>query len=178
MKKYFTSSVLMAATLLWACNDFLDIKPKGSLIESSLYTKEGIESLLIGTYAILDGTSNGYGNFQAMSDWPAASSNWIYGSITGGDAHKGSDPFDVEDINPIEIYEVLPTSDFLNQKWRAVYEGVARANEVLKILPNVTALTSKDITRIQAEAKVLRGIFHFEARKMWEMVPYVDELAD
>jgi len=178
MKKYFTSSVLVAATVLWACNDFLDIKPEGSLIESSLYTKEGIESLLIGTYAILDGTSNGYGNFQATSDWPAASSNWIYGSITGGDAHKGSERFDVEDINPIETYEVLPTSDFLNQKWRAVYEGVSRANEVLKILPNVTALTSKDSTRIQAEARVLRGIFHFEARKMWEMVPYVDELAD
>ncbi len=178
MKKYFTGLVLMGLTLLWACNDFLDIKPKGSLSESSLYTKEGIESLLIGAYGILDGTSNGYGNFQATSDWPAASSNWIYGSITGGDAHKGSDPFDVVEINPIEIYEALPTSDFLNQKWRAVYEGVSRANEVLKILPNVPELKAKDITRIQAEARVLRGIFHFEARKMWEMVPYVDELAD
>jgi hypothetical protein len=53
MKKNFTSSVLMALTLLWALQRFLDIKPKASLSESSLYTKEGIEALLIGTYAIL-----------------------------------------------------------------------------------------------------------------------------
>ncbi len=180
MKKNFISSVLMGVMLLCACSDFLDIKPKGSLSESSLYTKEGVESLLIGTYAILDGTSNGYGNSKAVSDWPATSSNWIYGSITGGDAHTGSEPSDgaVININPFELYEALPTSDFLNQKWRAVYEGVSRANEVLKILPNVNELSPEDITRIQAEAKVLRGIFHFEAKKMWDMVPYLDEFAD
>ena len=38
------------------------MEPKGRVNESGLATKDGVESLLIGAYAMLDGISNGFGN--------------------------------------------------------------------------------------------------------------------
>ena len=45
------------------------------------------------------------------------------------------------------------------------------------------ALEDDAITQVQADlflrqARVLRGWFHFEAWRMWNMIPYVDEKTD
>ncbi len=178
MKMKYKIFVIIAAVgfLIGCSDDFLDVKPKGSLDVSTLANEKGIDALLIGAYSLLDGTANmGFG-------WEAASSNWVFGSIRGMTANKGTDSGDQPDINPIQTYSEAATNPYINIKWRSVYEAVSRCNSV--ILVTEQALEDGTISAAQAEsftrqARVLRGWFHFEAWRMWDgKVPYVDETTD
>jgi starch-binding outer membrane protein, SusD/RagB family len=153
--------------LLGGCTKkFLNQDTTGLLTEEQAQSKKGAQQFLIGAYAALKG-----------SGWEGGGSNWVYGSIEGGEANKGSDAGDQANIVPIQQYAALPTNSFFNIKWSALYEGVARSNSTIRI---VTKLTDADITeddkkQILAEARFLRGFYHFEAKKMWNKIPFVDE---
>lgn len=171
MKRTLFYAILIALTgaTIYSCSkSFLERKPLGSLDENVLANSKGVEGLLIGAYSLLDG-------FGAGGNWDASGSNWVYGSVVGGDAHKGSDAGDQQDINPMERYEAGATNGYFNNKWGTVYEGVTRCNNVLKVMAKATDITAPDVKRITAEARFLRGHYHLEAKKMWNMVPYVDE---
>lgn len=152
---------------------FLERTPPGVLDITALTNKAGVEGLLVGAYSILDGMMVGGGIF--LGGWTSASSNWVYGSIVAGEAHKGSDAGDQPDVNPIETYTATATNPYFDTKWRIVYEGISRANSVLQIMADATDIAEADRTRIAGEARFLRGHYHFEARKMWNKVPYIDE---
>ncbi len=174
MKKFsYILLVVMGTSITYACSkSFLDREPYGALNDQVLSTKKGVEGLLIGVYSLLDG-------FQSepfIGDaYQSAGSNWVYGSIAGGDAHKGSDPTDQPSILPIETYNADANNQFFDTKWKVVYEGVNRANNVLKIMAQATDLTDAERARIAGEARFLRGHYHLEARKLWGKVPYLDE---
>jgi hypothetical protein len=173
--KYLLITVLAVLALLGACKkDFLDIKPKGSLGEDVLATEKGVNTLLIGAYSMLDGVSSQFG-------WEAASSNWVYGDIRGMVGNKGTDSGDQPDINPLQSFSESSTNPYLNVKWRAVYESVSRCNSAISVAAK--ALAAGTITADQADsftrqARALRGWYHFEAWRMWEKIPYVDEKTD
>ena len=179
MKSILAFAVLMAMSN--ACSDsFLEIPPNGLLDGNVLATEDGIDKLLIASYSMLDGvSSNGFG-------WEAASSNWVYGSIRGMEANKGTDSGDQPDINPIQTFSESATNPYLNVKWRSMYEGIARVNSALTVIP--VALSSGAITAAQADsftkqARTLRGFFHFEAWRMWSKadgsgIVYMDENTD
>ena len=156
-------------------DDFLKVNPKGDLSKSVLANADGIDALLIGAYAMLDGTA-------AWSfGWQAASSNWVFGSIRGLEANKGTDSGDQPDINPIQTFSETATNPYLNVKWRSVYEAVQRCNSVISVAKD--ALESGTIDQAQfdnfvLQARALRGWFHFEAYRMWKKIPYVDEETD
>jgi starch-binding outer membrane protein, SusD/RagB family len=176
MKKFIYSTVCLALAgiITWSCSkSFLERTPQGALDENTLANKKGVEALLIGAYSCLDGFINGGGIF--LGGWPSSGTNWVYGSINGGDAHKGTDAGDQPDINPIEAFTPTSTNGYFDTKWRLVYEGVARANSVIKIMAKATDISADDVKRIAGEARFLRGHYHFEAKKMWNKVPYIDD---
>lgn len=161
---------LSAGSIFVACNDaFLEELPRGVFSENILKNRAGVEGLLVGAYSLLDGVGGPAGN------WEAAGSNWVFGDVTSDDAYKGTDAGDQIEINPIERYEPLPTNGYFNLKWRHVYDGVARSNDVLRLLPEATDIPAEEQKRIAAEARFLRGFYHFEAKRMWNKVPYIDE---
>ena len=176
MKK-IAFSILSLATvgvITWSCSkSFLDRKPLGGLDATTLANKNGVEALLVGAYSVLDGFINGGGIF--LGGWESSGTNWVYGSVVAGDAHKGSDAGDQPDINPIETFTATATNNYFRIKYNLVYEGIARSNSVLKQLAAATDVSDVDAKRITAEARFLRGHYHFEAKKMWNNVPYVDE---
>lgn len=149
--------------------------PKGSLDAQILATKAGVNSLLIGAYAMVDGvSSNGFG-------WESASSNWVFGSIRGMEANKGTDAGDQPDINPIQTYSETPTNPYLSVKWGSVYEGISRTNEALKVLAVAEerkTISAADAESFKKQAKTLRGYYHFEGWRMWNKIPYIDENTD
>lgn len=164
----------MVGIITYSCSkSFLEKRPLGSLDENTLANKKGVEALLVGAYSVLDGFIDGGGIFLGL--WSSSGTNWVYGSVVGGDAHKGSDAGDQPDANPIESFSSTSTNGYYDTKWRIVYEGVARANSVLRIMAKATDISPEDTLRIRAEASFLRGHYHFEAKKMWNMVPYLDE---
>jgi hypothetical protein len=165
--------IAAAACIVYACSkSFLDRDPVGALDDEVLSNKKGVEALLIGAYSLLDG----YQAEPFIGDaYKSAGSNWVYGAIAGGDAHKGSDPTDQPSITPIEQHNPDPNNDYFNVKWKVVYEGVNRANNVLVVMSKATDIEPADVKRITAEARFLRAHYHLDARKIWGKVPYLDE---
>ena len=166
-----TLTVAMLTLVTFACNDkFLDVPATGQLSGAALTSRAGIDGLLIGAYAQL----NARGFSQSASSF-----NWVRGSISGGDANKGSNSGDFNALTPFETYQLLPSSGEVNAKWNAMYEGIARANSVLRALASagsdVTADAKKQLT---AEARFLRGHYYFEMKRSFNMAPYVDETVD
>ncbi len=154
-----------------ACKDsFLNVAPTGQLVNSLLTTPSGLQGLLIGAYAQL----NGRGYSQTASP-----TNWVYGSIMGGDANKGSDPADFNAITPFETYQIAAASAEINARWNALYEGVSRSNSVLRTLTSADAtVTAANKQQISGEARFLRAVYYFDLKRTFNMVPYVDESVD
>ena len=165
--------IFFMAVISDSCNKKLDQPVLGLLEESDIMNSKGVEGLLIGAYALLDGYSGD--TYGQTGWWGSAASNWIYGSICGGEAYKGSEPWDQEQINSIETFKPSATSDYLASKWQAVYGGVQRANDVLRMMRKAKDIKPADTPLIRAEALFLRAHYHFEAIKMWRNVPFVDE---
>lgn len=157
--------------ITFACKDkFLVVQPTGQLAGAQLTSAAGLEGLLLASYAQL----NARGFTQAASSY-----NWVRGSISGGDANKGSNSGDFNALTPYQRYELEPASGQVNDKWRAMYEGIARANAALRTLATADATVSADTKkRITAEARFLRGHYYFELKRDFNMVPYVDETLD
>jgi len=173
---YGIAGVMLAAGVTYACSNFLDIPAQGTVEVASLETKAGVEGSLIAAYRSLDCSSSSAGS------WGCAASNWVWGSVPSGDAHKGSNAGDQQPINDIETFSwaVGEAEGYLNQKWSQAYEGVFRANETLNLLNSVQTLKpleipTSDANSIKGEALFLRAHYHFEAYRMWGHIPYYFE---
>lgn len=161
---------LMTAVLLYACGKgFLNKPPIGTYQPETMANKAGVEGLLIGAYSLLDG-QGGIGG-----SWDAAASNWVWGGVCADDAHKGSDPGDQPDIVSLMTWSESATNSYNLAKWQTCYDGIQRANETIRIMRLAKDLTPDDTIQISAEARFLRGHYHFELKKIYNMVPYVDE---
>jgi len=163
----FASGMMMVAV---SCSDeFLDVAPTGQLAEAQLSSVAGIDASLIAVYSQVNGRGNRLGS----------PSNWVWGSIRGGEANKGTDPGDFTTINPIQRFETNSASGDLGSKWNVAYEGIARANNVLRLLLNPGPdVTPGDVVRLSAQARFLRAHFYFELKRDYGNTPYVDETLD
>ncbi|GAB3913366.1 RagB/SusD family nutrient uptake outer membrane protein [Larkinella knui] len=173
-------AVVAAGLLSDACKDSLEIPAQGALSDQTLATRSGVDALLTGAYAALDGQFNDGSalNLARTNAWEASPSNWVYGSIAGGEAHKGSDGSDQPAIDAIAKFTADPSNGYFNGKWRTVYEGVNRTNSVLRVLAQATDVSDADRTSFTAQARFLRGHYYFELKKMWNKVPWIDETVD
>lgn len=162
-----TSAVMMVAV---SCSDdFLDVAPTGLLGEAQLSTLAGIDAGLIAAYSQVNGRGNRL----------ASPSNWVWGSIRGGEANKGTDPGDFSSINPFQRFEANSASGDLGSKWNGAYEGIARCNNVLRLLTKAGPdVTPADVKRITSQARFLRAHYYFELKRDYGNTPYVDEKVD
>jgi hypothetical protein len=165
--------ILSVATVFFisvvSCQDeFLDRKPLGAISEDAIANKAGVEGSLIVAYRTLGGSN--------IAGWYTSPMNWVWGGVRSDDAYKGTEASDQgSEINPVERFEVLPNSSSVSSKWRAVYDGIGMANVVLRQLAKATDINEADKKRIIAEARFLRGFHHFEAKRTFNNIPYVDE---
>ncbi len=162
---------ILIAVIICSCNkNKLNQPALGALDETTLENKSGVEGLLIGAYSMLDGISG------IQFNYGAAGSNWVYGSICGSEAYKGGlDVTDQADISSLETFDPNAYNSDLAEKWTAVYDGVARTNDVLRVMRLAKDMSTADTTEVRAEALFLRAFYHFEAKKIWNDIPYVDE---
>jgi hypothetical protein len=163
-----TAFVLTVFTI--SCQDsFLEIKPTGSITNTQLTSKAGLEGTLVGAYSMLAGRGGFY----------AGSTNWLWGSILGGEANKGTNSGDQAQVNEIQAYNPQPTNESVLEKYRTCYEGIARVNSLLRLLPEAQpTVTDAEKTMLEAEGKFLRAHYYFELKKIFDNVPYIDETVD
>ena len=168
-----TASLAGAVFYATGCSEeFLEIEPRGVLTSEVLGTQAGINQLLVGTYSQLSGTGGFY----------SGASNWLHGSVRGGDAYKGSTPGDQPGANPVQRYEVNPTNNVIAEKWRESLDGVARANLTLRTIKDAIENENVGVFDNEAfansatgQALFLRAHFYFELAKNYNKVPYITE---
>lgn len=168
MKKYIILSLSLSAFFsLVSCGEsFLYKEPQGSISQSALENAQGVDLLVTSTYANF--TENG---------WGATPFNWVFGSVYGGDANKGSDAGDQSVVNEVETYATTTTNGYVNEKWIWVYKGVQRANIALKVLNNVQDIDPEVKKSRLGELKFLRSLYFFEGIKVFgpTSLAWVDE---
>ncbi len=163
-------TVIIGTLILQACKkSFLDAQPYGDYSPDIVNNKKGLEAKLVGVYGILDGQG-------VTSTWAPSATNWATAGVCADDAYKGTDANDQPQMTEVEQYKSQPANPYFYDKWVAVYEGVARANVVIKAASDPKVIID-DAGRknIVAQARFLRGHFHFEAKKMWNKVPYISD---
>jgi hypothetical protein len=168
-----TVTAVLAAIIIYACNKKLNLQPQGSLLASNVTNNSGVQGLLIGAYALLSGENVPGQNLGNGS----GASNYVYGSECADDSYKGSTPSDQPDAIPLMTWSVAQagTSSYLDEKWIVLYTGIQRANDVIRTMRQSPSISPADTTEYEAEARFLRGYFHFEGKKIWNNFPYVDE---
>jgi len=167
MKNRLIYSLILCATLIVACSeDFTESTAFASLSDAALQNAQGVDLQLIGAYSALDGNTNTPG-----ADWEKSGDNWWF-DVMADDAHKGSTDGDQADLFLLETYDWTSANPYLTNKFRALYAGVGRANSVIDLISKVEG---GDFTQQLAEARFLRGHFHFELQKIWGNVAYISE---
>ena len=166
MKKMIIAACAVFA--LTSCSDFLEETPVGELTPEQAQDPNNIEGLIISAYSILDGQMD-----DASSGLNSGCSNWQFGDVISDDTYKGGGG--TGDQNPIhlmEIFHIDPTIQDYNRKWLALYEGVNRCNQAIRILKGSDY--DKKETRI-AEMRFLRAHFYFNLKIIYNQIPYFDE---
>lgn len=158
-------------SFLPACKkSFLEVYPRAVFSEQVLKSEKGLEGLLIGAYSPLTGQGSLYAGFG----------NWVLGSVAGGDANKGADAGDASPLSPVQRFTALPNNNIFAEKWQLCFEGVARANTVIRLTKSSDdpELAAASRNRIISEARFLRGLYYFELRRCFKKVPFVTDEMD
>ncbi|WP_181308003.1 RagB/SusD family nutrient uptake outer membrane protein [Rufibacter sp. XAAS-G3-1] len=165
MKKYI---IILVGTLMIssACEDNLDVNPRGALQEEQVNTPEAAEGFVIAAYSHL-------GNDEINR----ANSLWQYGNVRADDAYKGGrDPGDGQGFHFMETFvNTRPDMWELDGMWFQLYIGVRRANEGLRLLNNFTEQQFPLLNTRKAELRFLRGHYYFQLKILFNRIPYMDE---
>ena len=175
ISKFFLA--LAVVFVFFACKkSFLEVSPNGVLDEATLSSEKGINKLLLAAYAMLDGHD---GALNLGGEWGSGGSNFLYGGIGGGEANKGSDPGDQgPNMTPVQRHDITSVNGATNDRWKAIYEGVKRANTVLELLAKVPSVSDASRKDIAGQARALRAWYHFQARIIFGKACYLDEKID
>ncbi len=177
MKKLFKwilpATSVLASIVIYACNKQLNLQPQGSLLASNVTNNSGVQGLLIGAYVLLSGENVPGQNLGNGS----GASNYVYGNEAADDAFKGSTPSDQPDAIPLLTWSLAQATqtNYLDEKWVVLFTGIQRSNDVIRTMRLSTGLAPADTLEYTAEARFLRGFYHFEGKKMWNNFPYADE---
>ena len=173
--KYLLIATIGIFAITVSCSDeFLLKEPQGSIAGPSLANAAGVEGKLIAAYRTLSGQGmNGGGT------WYYDIHGWIFGGIASDNALKGTDAGDQPEHSFIEQYDFTNFNVHIQDKWRSVYWGMSRANDVIDSANNeaVTDLSASRKAEIIAEAQFLRGFHALEAQKHFRNPAYVDDAA-
>lgn len=170
--KVLVVAAIIAST---SCSeDYLDEVTYGEVSPSEMTKPENVERAIISAYSVLNGQFDG-----ASSAFNSPASNWSFGDVVSDDAYKGGGGTgDQNNIHQMEIFTVTPTTLDVERKWMALYEGVKRVNEAMRLLAASEDFDEDLKEQRQAELHFLRGHFYFELKKIYNHIPYIDETAE
>ena len=108
-----------------------------------------------------------------------AGSFWVLSTLASDDAEFNTANGNTEsEIQDVEAINLKANNRFIFTVYAEAYEGINRANIVLEAVDNgINNLTDGEKKAIVAEAKFLRGFFHFLAAQLWKTAPIVTETA-
>ena len=179
MKKkliFYTAAVFVLAAILYSCKQsFLDRKPKGQFVIETYFTteKRALEGV-VGVYDPMGWERTFDKMFWALGD--GATDDNPFG-LTRDD---GTPPF--IGINAVADYANVKNaalSPAFEVMYKGYYEGIYRANLVIRALNNPSTTISQDVRkRLVAECKTLRALYYFMLVNYYGGVPLFTEPID
>lgn len=185
MKKRFFKRLLFVVLIgagiagaVVSCNK-LDLTPLDKTTTATFYLKKAdFDGGLFGAYSSMQdlwalnsatsyGGHNGWGSF------------WVTSMLASDDVEfNTSDNNSEQDVQDIDALNFNPTNRFIFTVYAETYEGINRSNIVLEQVDNgKNNMTDDEKKAVTAEAKFIRGFFHFLAAQMWKTAPLVTETA-
>lgn len=170
--KIMVVSAIISST---SCSDdYLEEVTYGEVSPEELTKPENVERAIISAYSVLNGQFDG-----ASNAYNSPASNWSFGDVVSDDAYKGGGGTgDQNNIHQMEIFNTNPTILDVERKWMALYEGVKRVNEAMRLLEASEEFDEDLKEQRNAELHFLRGHYYFELKKIYNQIPYIDETAE
>lgn len=141
--------ILLIAGLTTSCEDLLEQKPPDTgsnlLPEDAVRTAEDLQEVLTSAYDVLANTYNG--NAQNLP------------SLLTDDLDR---PNNQQDFTEIWLRSSTIFNGTVGNTFRDWHIAILRANTVILNLDNVTGLTPDNRQRIEAEARFIRALCHFD----------------
>jgi hypothetical protein len=165
MKSYRISFLLLGITLLTACNDEFLQQSRQDAVGTGTYwnTRANVESNLAACYSV-----NVWEKWSAIRIYipeflrgddcfPEHFVNWYgrTGNFTNNSSYEGSSE---------------------NTLWEMYYKGIFYCNQVITYTPNASEIPGTAKDSLIAEARFLRGYYHFELYKHFKNIIYMDVL--
>jgi hypothetical protein len=185
MKKRFYTRILLVlliagttAAIIVSCNK-LDLTPLDKTTTSTFFTKRAdFDGGLFAAYSSMQDlwAINSASAFGGKNGW---GSFWVVTMLASDDAEfntsQNNTTSDAEDVDALNL---KANNRFIYTVYAETYEGINRANIVLEQVENgKNDLSDADKKAVVAEAKFIRGFFHFLAAQMWKTAPLVTETA-
>jgi len=163
------SSLLIGLLLFTSCQDFLDIRPEGTIPSTGMdHTKsENIFLPVSAAYASLrDGNVHAFAYIGAFE-------------ITSDNADKGSSPGDNPEMQQINDFTYTPTNSLISGLWSGYYNVVSAANNAIQEMPLFEAAMLNEDSKTYArqcagEAKTIRAYAYFNLTRLFGKVPIID----
>ena len=167
MKLLYIGAAMSAALLTFSgcSSNYLDVPPEGNMTPADYYSNHPTE--------VVNAT------YDKLLDWNESSFSWLgVSSITSDDADKGSDPGDTgTDKNLLDNFTFGADALSFNDVWVGNYDGIARANQALKVLGEVT-INDTLKNRLEGETRFLRAYFYWNLVRTFGGVPLIDKVPD
>ncbi len=102
---------------------------------------------------------------------------WAFGDVASDDTEAAGEVGGVDQppMQRIDQMLLVPTNAYLFEYWRNIYEGINNCNIVLEKFPDAEFDESIK-SRLMAEAKFLRGMYHFYLCIVFGGVPVIDRI--
>ena len=153
---------LMLSTIFCSCKRYLDQSPISNQSTSTFFKSESdIDQALAGVYNVLL-TFPDVNNYNLSE---CHTNNYLIATV---DAQR--------DYFTINHFDVTPQMALLETSWTNSYKLIARANQILDVIDNITFLDSTKQMREKAEAKFLRAYAYFDLVKLFGAVPLIDHV--
>ncbi len=152
---------------LMSCSDFLDEQvPQATLTQDEVKNPEYIDNVLISAYAGL----------VSIEDMNASFSLWNYDTRSDDAYVGGSDFSDGEPFHRLEKGVGILTTDWpFSSIWTRFYNYLSRVSLSIDILASADQ-NNATIQQRTAEMKFLRAYGHFQLKRLFKKIPFVNKL--
>ena len=152
---------------MMSCSKFLEEQvPQATLTQDEVKNPEYIDNVLISAYAGL----------VSIEDMNASFSLWNYDTRSDDAYVGGSDFSDGEPFHRLERSTGVMTTDWpFSSIWNRFYNYLSRVSLSLDILASADQ-ENATIKQCTAEMKFLRAYGHFQLKRLFKKIPFVNKL--
>ena len=157
----------LTATTLTSCSKFLEEQvPQGTLTQDEVKNPKYIDNVIISAYAGL----------VTIEDMNASFSLWNY-DTRSDDAYVGGAGFSDGDVfHNLERGNGFLTTDWnFSSIWERMYKFLSRVSLSMDMLAS-TDQSNPTIQQRTAEMKFLRAYGHFQLKRLFKKIPFVNKL--